>query len=689
MGVYVGGRMNYRRIPMTTLKKTGLVAGLLVSSAACATSNNKALNTRLGIDTSAMDVSLRPQDDFYLYVNGTWIKNYKMPDDKSVFGAFHQLRDDSEAAVKGIIQGLSKKKNVAGAANQRIADLYRSFMDEKRVEALGMDPIKGELAAIDAIATKKTLIDWFGSAQSWGIDSPFYFGIRADKKDVATNIVYFGASGLGLPDRDYYFKKDDRSKAIRAAYLVFAEKMFELSGETNAAKKAKTVYMVEKALAKHHWTRVQRRDADKTYNKRKLASLGLDVQRFFKATGIRSEEKEIIVTEPSYLPGFKQVLAKHDLKTWKLYAKLRVLEARASYLSDAFVDAAFAYSGKALSGQPEIRARWKRAVGLVNGTVGEDVSAIYVKKFFPASSKKRMVQLVENLRAAYGERIKSLAWMGPETRKKALYKLSKFNPKIGYPKKFKDYSKLVVSADDLIGNVIRSERVEYDRRLAKLGKPVDRDEWGMLAQTVNAYFNPTLNEIVFPAAILQPPFFNAKADDAVNYGGIGAVIGHEMGHGFDDQGSKYNGDGVLKNWWTKKDRAAFKKRTELLVSQYSAFEALPGEFVNGELTQGENIGDLGGLTVAYRAYELSLIGRKSSVIKGFTGPQRFFLGWGQVWRGKIRDKALSVRLATDPHSPSEYRVNGVVRNMPEFYKAFSVKDGDVLHLSNDKRVGIW
>jgi predicted metalloendopeptidase len=674
---------------MTALKKTGLVAGLIASGAGCASTTKKKADPRLGIDLTAMDASVRPQDDFFRYVNGGWLKTFVMPDDKSIFGAFHQLHDDSELSVKRIIQGLSKKKNKTGTNQQRIADFYRSFMDEKRVESLGAKPIRAELAAIERISSKNELVDWFGKAQSRGVDSPLGFGVRPDKKDVGTNIVYIAGSGLGLPDRDYYFKKDDRSKAIREAYLAFASRALELVGEEDSREKAKAVYAVEKSIAKHHWTRVQRRDADKTYNKTPFAKLGANVKRHLKAAGVPASQKNAIVIEPSYLSALPGILKGSSIADWKLYAKVRVLEARAMYLSKDFVDAAFAYSGKALSGQPEIRARWKRGVALVNGAVGEAVGEVYVKRHFPASSKKRMVELVENLRAAYRERIKDLAWMGEETKKKAFEKLEKFNPKIGYPNKWKDYSKLSVKADDLVGNVKRSTKVEYDRMLAKLNKPVDRDEWHMLPQTVNAYFNPTLNEIVFPAAILRPPFFNPKADDAVNYGGIGAVIGHEMGHGFDDQGSKYDGDGYLKNWWTKKDRDSFKKRTALLIEQFSEFEPLPGERVNGELTQGENIGDLGGLSVAHRAYELSLNGTAAPKIEGFTGDQRFFLGWGQVWRSAIRDKALSVRLATDPHSPAEYRVNGVVRNMPEFYRAFSVGHGDGLYLPDERRVSIW
>jgi len=674
---------------MTALKKTGLVAGLIASGAACATAGKKKADPRLGVDVSAMDAAVRPQDDFFRFVNGSWLKTFVMPEDKSSFGAFHQLHDDSELEVKKIIQGLSKKTQAAGTDEQRIADFYRSFMDEKRVKKLGIEPVKSEIAEIDAIGSTEELTDWFGRAQSVGVDSPIGFAVRPDRKAVGDNIVYVAASGLGLPDRDYYFKEDDGSKAIQKAYLAFASKMLELAGETDAAAKAETVYAVEKTIADKHWKRVERRDADKTYNKRDRSSLSAPLPRYLKAAGIPAAESSVIVVEPSYFEALEAIIEGSPLDAWKLYAKVRVLEARANYLSDEFVNAAFEYSGKALSGQPKIRARWKRGVALVNGAVGEAVGRVYVSEHFPASSKTRMVELVENLRAAYAERIKDLEWMGEETRKKALEKLAKFNPKIGYPNKWKDYSKLVVEADDLVGNVKRSTRVEYDRMLDKLGKPVDRDEWHMLPQTVNAYFNPTLNEIVFPAAILRPPFFNPKADDAVNYGGIGAVIGHEMGHGFDDQGSKYDGDGMLQNWWTKEDRDAFSKRTALLIEQFSQFEPLPGERVNGELTQGENIGDLGGLSVAHRAYELSLDGKPAPVVADYTGDQRFFLGWAQVWRSKMRDKALSVRLATDPHSPPEYRVNGVVRNMPEFYRAFGVKSGDKLHLSKDKRVSIW
>ena len=649
---------------------------------------------KLGVDTSAMDLSVRPQDDFFRYVSGTWLKNFQMPADKSRFGAFDQLAEKSEEAVKAIIEETAKAAPAAGSDNQRVADIYKSFMNTEEIEARGLNPIQGGLARIDAIQTKGELVAAFARALRQGIGNPIGIIVDQDSKNTASYIAVLSQSGLGLPDRDYYFKDDESSAKIRAKYVEYLTKLFALSGETDAAQKAAAVFSLEKALAEHHWTRVDNRDPDKTYNKTRIDELGaaapgFDWPAYLRAAKVRSEETEVIVAQPSYFKGFAKVLGEQSLGTWKLYLKARSLDAASAYLPDAFVQAAFEYKGRTLSGQPEMRPRWKRGVGLVDDAVGELVGQIYVQKHFPESSKQKMSQMIENLRSAYAERIKGLAWMGEETKKRALDKLSKFTPKIGYPNRWRDYSRLAVKADDLLGNVRRSKLVDYDLMVGKLGQPIDRGEWGMTPQTVNAYYNPVMNEIVFPAAILQGPFFDPEADDAVNYGAIGAVIGHEMSHGFDDEGSKFDGDGMLKDWWTKEDRAEFEARTGKLVKQFDAFEPLPGKHVNGKLTLGENIGDLGGIIVAYEAYRRSLNGREAPVIDGFTGDQRFFMGWAQVWRLSIRDQSLEQQIVTDPHAPAQYRVNGVMRNVAGFYQAFGLKEGDALFVPEKDRVKIW
>ena len=647
----------------------------------------------LGLDLSAMDASVRPQDDLFRYMNGTWIKNTPMPADKVRYGAFDQLRDKSEKDVQAIIADAAAKTPVQGSDEERIANLYNSFMDSDRVEARGLQPLAGDFSRIDAISSKEGLIAFFAQAQSEGIDSPIELAVDPDDKDNSKYITKLGQSGLGLPDRDYYFNQDETSAKIREAYVQYVATLLKLAGEDRAQEQAKTVFALEESLAKHHWTREENRDAEKTYNKVPISGLadlaGLDWTAYLRAANIRPEESSVIVTQPSYFKGLAQVLNDQPLETWKLYMKARLLDASAPCLPKAFVDASFAFHGHALSGQVEMKPRWKRGVALVNGAVGESVGKLYTEKHFPESSKQKMNQLVENLRSAFAERVQGLEWMGPETKQKALEKLEKFTPKIGYPDRWRDYSGLQTRADDLLGNVRRSNQFDYNRETAKLGKPVDKGEWHMTPQTVNAYYNPSMNEVVFPAAILQAPFFNPNADEAVNYGAIGAVIGHEMSHGFDDQGAKYNGDGMLQDWWTPQDKANFEARIARLVSQYDAFEPLPGQHINGKLTLGENIADFAGLTVAYRAYKRALGGREAPVIAGFTGDQRFFLAFSQVWRTIIREKALRQQISTDPHSPGEYRANGVARNMPEFYKAFNVQEGDKLFLPEEDRARIW
>ncbi|MDH4260297.1 MAG: peptidase M13, partial [Gammaproteobacteria bacterium] len=513
-----------------------------------------------------------------------------------------------------------------------------------------------------------------------------------DAKDPSQYIMYLVQSGLGLPDRDYYLLDDARFKDMRAAYLAHVEKMLALAGSMSAADDAKAIMALETALAEKQWTRVDSRDRDKTYNKHDLPMLkaltpAFAWDEFLKGTGITSAA--VIVRQPGAFAGFSEQLTRTPLPVWKAYFKWQLLNTMAPYLSSAYVDEDFAFYGKTLRGTQENRPRWKRAVAEVENSLGESLGKIYVARHFPPEAKARMDVLVGNLIKAYEQSIQDLDWMSAETKKQALVKLAKFTPKIGYPSKWRDYSALTVSADDLVGNVLRSAEFEYAFQIAKLGKPIDRQEWFMTPQTVNAYYNPGMNEIVFPAAILQPPFFNLNADDAVNYGGIGAVIGHEIGHGFDDQGSKYDGDGTLRNWWTDVDRKAFEGRTRQLIAQYDAYEPIPGQHVNGALTIGENIGDLGGISIAYKAYKLSLGGKEAPVLDGYTGDQRFFIGWAQVWAGKYRDESLLLLIKTNPHSPTEYRCNGALVNLPSFYTAFGVKDGDRMFRPAAEQVKIW
>ncbi|MBI4060358.1 MAG: M13 family metallopeptidase [Elusimicrobia bacterium] len=647
----------------------------------------------LGVDVSAMDASVRPQDDFFRFVNGTWLRTHEIPADKSRDGAFFKLMDKTKADVRRIIEESGRGRPAAGSDAQKIADLYKSFMDVERIESLGLAPVAADLAAIRGIANKEGLAVLFARAYAQGVDVPVGLSVDVDAKSVSENITAISQSGLGLPGREYYLKEDAETAKVREKYLEYAAKLLALAGEADAARKAETVYRLEKALARHQWAKEEARDPEKLYNKMALGELealagGFAWKAYFRAARI-PETEPIVVGMPSYFAGFAQLVQELPLEDWRLYMTVRVLSGAAALLPAAFVEAKFEYEGRALSGQPENMPRWERGVNLVNGAIGEIVGRVYVERHFPESSKKRMLELVENLREAYGDRIRQADWLTEATRREALEKLRKFTPKIGYPDKWRDYSALTVDSGDLAGNMKRVAALEYDHMIGKLGKPVDRTEWHMPPTTVNAYYAPDRNEIVFPAAILQPPFFNPAADDAVNYGAIGAVIGHEMGHGFDDKGSQFDGSGALRDWWTPEDRAAFTSRTERLVRQYDSYEPLPGLHLNGRFTLGENIGDFGGLTVAQRAYELSLRGSPAPIIAGFTGPQRFFLGWGQVWRGKMREKELRRRIETDTHSPFEYRVNGVVRNMPSFYRAFGVREGDKLHLPEDERVQLW
>ena len=644
-----------------------------------------------GIEKANNDPAVRAQDDLFLHVNGKWLKEAKIPSDRPFDGAFFMLRDKAEAQLRAIIEDAAKSGD-KGEAKQ-VGDLYASFMDEARADELGIKPIQVELDAVAAIQDKSALLPAMALLQKAGVPGVLAGFVNTDAKKSDRYIVYLNQSGLGLPDESYY--RDPKFEKIRDAYVAHVAKMFALAKIADPDKAAARVMAVETRLAKGHWDRVRNRDATKTYNKVTRADLqtlakGIDLNPWFALLGIKGTD-DVVVRQPSYLTAMAEAIEAVSLDDWKTYLTWKILNDRAPLLSKAFVDENFDFYGKTLSGTPELRPRWKRAVSAVEESLGEAAGKLYVAKHFPPAAKTRMQALVKNLMAAYRVDILALDWMSKETKAEALKKLDKFEPKIGYPDKWRDYSGLEIQRDDLVGNARRSAAFELAYNLNKLGKPVDRQEWGMTPQTVNAYYNPGKNEIVFPAAILQPPFFDLEADDAVNYGGIGAVIGHEVGHGFDDQGSKYDGDGNLKDWWTESDRKEFDKRSKMLIEQYNAFEPaqLPGQHVNGALTIGENIGDLGGLTIAYKAYTIALDGKDAPKLDGLTGPQRLFIGWAQVWRAKYRDAEMSRRLATDPHSPAEFRCNGVIRNLKEFHDAFGVKEGDKLWLAPDKRVRIW
>jgi putative endopeptidase len=649
---------------------------------------------RSGVDSSGFDTAVRPQDDFFRYVNGGWIARTPIPADRSAYGSFFALRDKSESNLRAIIeQTAASADNPAGSEARKLGDLYASFMDEARAQELGLKPVEGDFARIDAITDKAALVSTLGALQREGVGGLYAAMVSNDAKQSDRHILYLNQGGISLPDEAYY--RDPKARPIREKLVAHIEKLFALARLADPKAAAARVMEVETGLAKHHWDRVKSRDRTITYHKldrNQLNALapGYDWAVWLEEYGAPPIDL-VIVRQPDYFTAMAKMLDQVPLDDWKTWLKWQVLHEAAPFLSKPFADEDFDFFGKTLTGTPEIRPRWKRAVEVVEKTMGEAAGKIYVARHFPPEAKARMKELVANLIAAYREEIASLEWMSPETRKRALDKLAKFTPKIGYPDKWRDYSTLQIHRDDLVGNVRRATAFEVNRRLAKLGKPVDRNEWGMTPQTVNASYNPSMNEITFPAAILQPPFFDMDADDAVNYGAIGAVIGHEIGHGFDDQGSKFDGDGNMTNWWTDPDRKEFEARAKMLIDQYSGFEPvqLPGQKVNGAMTIGENIGDLGGLSIAYKAYRRSLQGREAPAIDGLTGDQRFFLGWGLAWRSKYRDAELARRLATDPHSPAEFRCNGVIRNLPEFYAAFGVREGDKLWLAPERRVRIW
>lgn len=659
---------------------------------------------RSGIDLTALDTDVRPQDDLYAHVNGRWVASHEIPADRATDGAFRALHDRAEEQVRVIIEEAAARA-AAGegeGVEAQVGALYASFMDEDRVESAGVEPLRADLALVDGATSAAELTQALGVLQRTGGAGAVGFWVDNDAKDPTRYVVYLVQSGLGLPDESYY--RDAQYAELLTAYRPHVARMLRLGGAVTDAERADElagrVVALETQLAAGHWDVVKDRDADLTYNPTTLDALaasapGFDWHAWARALGApEAAMEQLVVREPSFAEAFARLWTELPLEDWKAWLAYHLVSARAPYLPAELVEANFDFYGRTLTGAQELRDRWKRGVALVQAALGEAVGKVYVERHFPAEHKQRMEVLVGHLVEAYRESIGELDWMGEETRVKALAKLDAFTPKIGFPARWRDYSALVLEPDDLLGNVRRANAFEQDRELAKIGKPIDRDEWFMTPQTVNAYYNPGMNEIVFPAAILQPPFFDADADDAVNFGGIGAVIGHEIGHGFDDQGSKYDGDGRLEDWWTAEDRAEFETRAAALVAQYSAFS--PAQLgdehrVNGALTVGENIGDLGGLTIALKAYRLAL-GRpldEAPVIDGLTGVQRVLLGWAQVWQTKARDEEAVRRLAVDPHAPAEFRCNGVLRNLDEFYTAYDVQPGDALYLAPEERVRIW
>ncbi|MBC7440971.1 MAG: peptidase M13 [Ramlibacter sp.] len=646
-----------------------------------------------GIDRDELDPGVRPQDDLFRHVNGKWIARAEIPADKARWGSFYLLAEESEKAVKEII--LEAQSALPGTEERKLGDLYASFMDEERVEKPGATPLAADLATVDGITSIPMLLGSLGRLERAGVSGAFQLHVDNDPGDPERYLVFVEQAGLGLPDESYY--RDDKSGAIREAYQAFLARMFGLAGLADAAGRAERVFSLETELATHHWDKVRSRDSEKTYNLKTWGQVtalaaGADLQLWLEGLDAPAGAfDEVVVRQPSFVTGLAEMLTDDRLEAWQDWLRWQIIRSSAAFLSTEFVEASFDFYGRTLTGTPQLRDRWKRGVSLVEGALGEAVGRIYVERHFKPSAKASMDVLVANLVEAYRKSITDLDWMTTETRTRALDKLEKFTPKIGYPVKWRDYSSLAISAGDLLENVHATNEFEFQRELGKIGNPLDRDEWFMTPQTINAYYNPGFNEIVFPAAILQPPFFDDVRDAAANYGAIGAVIGHEIGHGFDDQGSKYDGTGLLTDWWTEDDRVAFEQRSGSLIEQFNelAPKQVPDHRVNGALTIGENIGDLGGLSIAWKAYLISLGGQEPPVIDGFTGAQRFFLSWAQAWQLKMRDEEAIRLLSIDPHSPNEFRCNQIVRNIDEFYTAFDVAPEDELWLAPEKRVTIW
>jgi predicted metalloendopeptidase len=644
-----------------------------------------------GLDLSARDPSIKPGDDFYRYATGHWLATHNIPADRTRWGTLDQLSEEADERVRKLIQGLPEHAP-AGSIEQKVGDYYRAFLDQNAIDAAGLKPAQPALDAIAAAHSYEDIAALMGRPDLQ-LKSPMDFGIGIDAKNPDRYLTIVGQGGLGLPDRDYYLKDEPKFQEIRTQYRAHLEKMLSLAGAGDAAAKATQILALETKIADCHWPRAKLRERDLTYNLRSLAQLEQMAPTYpwksmFTAASLQ-DRTEVNVAQPDAIEKLAKVFAGVPVEVWQSYLEVHYLDSFAAVLPKQFDAESFDFFGRKLNGQQEQRDRWKRAVAAVNDEMGEAVGQLYVKEYFPPAAKAQALELVDNLRKAYAAHFATVPWMSAATRKVALEKLAAFRPKIGYPDKWRDYSALEVRKDDALGNEIRATLFEWQRQLKRIDQPTDRGEWHMTPQTVNAYYNPVFNEVVFPAAILQPPYFDPHADAAVNYGAIGGVIGHEMGHGFDDQGSKSDAKGVLRTWWLPEDTASFKKLGDKLAAQYDTYEAVDGLHVNGRLTLGENIGDLSGLTIAYVAYHLSLHGKKAPVLDGLSSDQRLFLAWAQGWHTLIRDERLRNQVMTDPHSPAQFRVNGVVRNVDAWYKAFDVKPGDKLYLAPEDRVHIW
>lgn len=673
-----------------------LLASLLLGATVSTVSAQSSVNAppRLhGIDTTTFDRSIRPQDDFFRFANGRWLQTAKIPNDRATYGAFVELDDRSREALRAILEESAAAGHPAGSIPQKVGDFYASFMDSAAVERLGIQPLRSELERIEALRDHAELPELLAHLAEIGVQSPISLYVSLDARQATRYVVYLSQSGLGLPDRDYYLREDEKLIAAQKAYQAYAETLLRLVGSSDPAGGAERVLTFETALAERHWDRTRNRDREATYNAFTLEQLDRNAEHFSWSTFLTDLQADrtpiLVVRQPDYFQALDSLVATTPLETWRDYLTVKLLDAYAEYLSSEFDRARFEYRGRTLQGLAEQMPRWRRGVQATEAALGMQLGQLYVERHFRAEAKERMDELVRNLLAAFRDGIDQLEWMSPATREEAQQKLAKIRVKIGYPEVWPEHEGLEVRRGDLVGNVMRARRFQFEDMISDLGQPIDEHKWAMTPQTVNAYYHPTLNEIVFPAAILQPPFFDVEADDAVNYGAIGAVIGHEISHGFDDQGRRSDGDGNLRDWWTPEDAAAFEARANRLAEQYSAYEPLDGMRINGRLTLGENIGDLSGLAVAYDAYQRSLGGKEPPVINGLTGDQRFFLGWAQIWRTLYRDEALRQRLLTDPHSPGEFRVNGVLRNLDEFHAAFNVQPGDGMYLPPEERVKIW
>lgn len=650
-----------------------------------------------GIDRRWEDDAVRPQDDLYRHVSGKWLETAVIPPDKARYGAFDQIRDQTEARLRSIIEGLATQRDLPEGSNAfKMASLYRDFMDEATLESRGISPLTPLLAQIDQVTDRNALFALLSQFAALDIGVPLEITVAPDARATTRYAVYVSQGGLGMPDRDYYLNQEDqRLRSIREAYFQYLVSLFMLSQTDSPQACAKRVLAMETRLAEGQWSKVENRDAIKTYNRFAISNLATMLSddvgwaAWLNGLDILQRTDALIVRQPSYLRTFGHLSRELPLEDWKLYLRARVLDAYAPYLGHAYVEAQFKFHGTTVRGIPENRPRWKRAVAVVESSMGEALGQRYVAEFFPESSKQRMQALVSHLKLAYRHSIETLPWMGTATRQEALRKLEALGTKIGYPDRWRDYSALEIRPGDLLGNLMRASRFETRRQLAKLGKPIDRNEWGMTPQTVNAYYSARFNEIVFPAAILQPPFFDAEADDAVNYGGIGAVIGHEISHAFDDQGSQSDAEGNLRDWWSEEDRARFRERTQALVRQYDAYTPVPGYHVNGALTLGENIADNSGLAIAYKAYHLALGEQAAQEIDGLGGDQRFYSGWAQIWRSQVRVEELIRLLKVDPHAPAAVRANGALVNQPGFQSAYGTHPGDGLYRSPEEQVILW